>query len=109
METLNKRYPFLKNFKALQNSGDVDEYHIKDVTWLVTKTSSKLSNKNYIEEQPCISEEMLETRIVSTPTWSGYNSLCAITSQPLTNVCLLPLLSAPANEWQTLITVLNHA
>ena len=100
---------FYKNFTALQNSEDLNEYHIKDVIWLMTKTSSKLSYKNCIEEHPYISEEMPETRTVSTPTRSAYNSLCASNSQPLTNVCLLPLLNAPANDWQTLITVLKHA
>ena len=41
------------------------------------------------------------------PTWTAYNSLLS-SSKPLTEVTALPLVAAPAHEWQTLITVLKQ-
>ena len=41
------------------------------------------------------------------PTWTAYNSLLTST-KPLTDVNALPLILAPAHEWQTLITVLKQ-
>lgn len=43
------------------------------------------------------------------PTWSAYNSIAHKDDRPITGVHVLPLVRAPANEWQTLITVLCHA
>jgi len=41
------------------------------------------------------------------PTWAAYNSLLSA-EKPLTVVSALPLIAAPAHEWQTLVTVLKH-
>ncbi len=41
------------------------------------------------------------------PTWAAYNSLLS-SQKPLTEVSALPLIAAPAHEWQTLITVLKQ-
>ena len=41
------------------------------------------------------------------PTWTAYNSLLS-QAKPLTEVNALPLIAAPAHEWQTLITVLKQ-
>jgi len=41
------------------------------------------------------------------PTWTAYCSLMAST-KPLTEVNTLPLIPAPAHEWQTLITLLKQ-
>ena len=41
------------------------------------------------------------------PTWAAYNSLLS-SEKPLTEVSALPLIAAPAHEWQTLITVLKQ-
>ena len=41
------------------------------------------------------------------PTWTAYNSLLA-SDKPLTKVAALPLVAAPAHEWQTLLTVLKQ-
>ena len=41
------------------------------------------------------------------PTWTAYNSLLALT-KPLTETNALPLIPAPAHQWQTLITLLKQ-
>jgi len=41
------------------------------------------------------------------PTCAAYNSLLSA-EKPLTEVSALPLIAAPAHEWQTLVTVLKH-
>ena len=41
------------------------------------------------------------------PTCATYNSLLSA-EKPLTEVSALPLIAAPAHEWQTLVTVLKH-
>ena len=43
------------------------------------------------------------------PPWSGFNFLCSSSDTALTSVHALPLVSAPAHEFQTLLTVIKQA
>ena len=43
------------------------------------------------------------------PIWTTYHSLTCQDDRPITNVYVLPLIAAPANEWQTLLTVIQRA
>jgi len=45
----------------------------------------------------------------TVPPWSGFNSLCSSPDTALTSVHALPLMAAPAHEYQTLLTVIKQA
>ena len=45
----------------------------------------------------------------SIPLWSTYNSLTSNDDRPLTQVHMMPLINAPAHEWNTLMTILKQA
>ena len=93
------------------------QYQSEDIAWLLTKTP-------HINVVPLVNEDMdenLAENIQETAaaekdiicktaaTWSSYNSLCATGKRPQTTVNSLPLLAAPAHEWQTMVTVLKQA
>jgi hypothetical protein len=64
-----------------------------DRVWLMHRFIGR-SNKE-LEKQPI-------------PLWAGYNSLLSTDERLLTTVSTLPLLTAPANEYNTLIDVLKQ-
>ena len=43
------------------------------------------------------------------PTWTAYNSSMRSPIKQLTSISMLPLIAAPAHEWNTLLTVLKQA
>jgi len=70
------------------------EYRAVDIAWLTSRCTARLSEK--VLKQPI-------------PLWAGYNSLVTTDNRPITTVHTLPLVRAPANEYNTLIDVLQHA
>ena len=106
-----------ENFRPLHNMHVLTQYQSEDIAWLLTKTP-------HINVVPLVNEDMdenLAENIQETAaaekdiicktaaTWSSYNSLCATGKRPQTTVNALPLLAAPAHEWQTMVTVLKQA
>ena len=49
------------------------------------------------------------SQVSCVPPWSGFNSLISSLTLPLTRISTLPLIAAPAHEYQTLLTVLKQA
>ena len=70
------------------------EYRAVDIAWLTSRCTARLSEK--VLKQPI-------------PLWAGYNSLVTTDDRPITTVHTLPLVRSPANEYNTLINVLQHA
>ena len=74
---------------------------IADITWLLSKSLIGQGQRGLASDSPISSQSHI-------PTWAAYHSLLS-KSQPITRVCVLPLLQAPASEWSTLLTVLKQA
>ena len=51
--------------------------------------------------------QQADTNIV--PTWASYNSVITEDKRPITQTKILLPIPAPAHEWSTLMTVLQHA
>jgi len=81
--------------------------------------SSKLDMKKWLEED----EQMPESKCSnlcwtlarkekqqsqSVPLWGSFNESMCTVSHPLTNPCMLPILSAPADEFDTINTVIRR-
>ena len=80
---------------SCNNFADVEEkYHEVDTVWLTSRCIARQSD--LVLKQPI-------------PLWAGYNSLVTSDDRPITTVQTLPLLKSPANEYNTLIDVLQHA
>ena len=91
------KYEFTENRQVLI----FDQYQKDNLAWLTARTiqrnTSNQSNQEAPAEKPNIS------------TWAAYHSLVGQDTRPTTNVYVLPLVPAPANEWKTLLTVLQQA
>jgi len=92
----------------------VDEECLPDAVWLLGRTiaAHRLVPESFAvgqyTEPAHDKEEDREKSLGSIPPWSGYNSLTS-KELPVTRVRALPLLAAPAHEWQTLLTILMQA
>lgn len=70
----------------------------QDFTWLLGHSLTRtINNEEAQDDQP------VSTNI---PVWSGYNSTMS-SPMPLTRVRNPPLITAPAHEWQTLLTIFD--
>ena len=61
---------------------------------------------------PCwVKHVQQKTNVIhqTVPPWSGFNFLCSSPDTALTSVHALPLMAAPAHEYQTLLTVMKQA
>ena len=72
----------------------------QDFTWLLGRSLTRtITNGDVEDSQP---------PSTNIPVWSGYNSPMS-SRMPLTRVGIPPLITAPAHEWQTLLTILMQA
>lgn len=96
-KTVKPESPTYKQFAVGQNNTVLVQNRVDDMVWLLSKTKSiTLREDSRFAARP------------QFPSWAAYNSLIS-TGQPLTRVCVLPLLMAPASDWSTLLTVLKQA
>lgn len=116
-----------KRFQVSMTDEALHEPEEKDLTWHIVRSlcrsaiqqheaSSVLLEVTDTEEGNESSADSIKDtddgakkRKIHIPAWAGYNSLICKDQQPLTRIHVLPLVASPANEWQTLFTVLKHA
>jgi hypothetical protein len=105
--------PKFKDFKPGDQSQVIDTYDMQDAAWLITgcfqrslerTTASKVDD--VADDEP-VHDHLKDKRPAFLP-WAGYNSVVTTDTRPCTNVQVLPRIQAPANEWQTLVTVLKQ-
>lgn len=94
-------------YRSYQNQADQttkNEYAIKDTAWLLARFHHR-----HQTDKPHCAETTDKCQPEQLPSWSAYNSLTMVETQRQTYVHTFPLISAPAHEWQTLLTVLMQA
>ena len=64
------------------------EAHIKDIGWLTAR--------------------QFEPNQQTAPTWRAYNESSSSVNPPMTKIGMLPILQAPADEYDTIATVINR-
>ena len=72
----------------------------QDFTWLLGRSLTRTINNGEVEDD--------QPPSTNNPVWSGYNSTMN-SPMPLTRVGIPPLITAPAHEWHTLLTILMQA
>ena len=92
--------PTYETFVVGKNNDVVIQYRVDDMVWLISKAMGTKSAE--------MDGEDIAIPQAYVPTQAAYHSLIS-RSKPLTRVCVLPLLMAPASDWSTLLTVLKQA
>jgi len=100
---INPTYPHV----MLQK--DVGSAYLPDSAWLLSRTLVRSNNQNdtgnTLHQHDADADDQSP---VSIPNWAAYNSLIC-SQMKKTKIASPPLIAAPANEWQTLLTVLMQA
>lgn len=88
------------------------KHKMNDVAWLLSRTTKSSDTSNASNEdrtEAGMEDDLIESCQTTSATWSAYNSSCVTDTKPLTKVHPLPLVDAPAHEWQTMMTVIKQA
>ena len=98
-----------EEFKPEENASAIKSTQNQDVAWLVSGYLHRTQQRDQSTDCDLTQTDSHTGPTEHFPTWSGYNSSVCEDSRSLTKVYTLPLISAPAHEWQTLLTVLKQA
>ena len=85
--------------KSVQHQDCLTDSSVQDIAWLL----ARYINRSNTPESTVPSEDANTQQV---PLWSAFNSLLAVSIKKIDNIHALPLINAPPQDWNTLVTSL---
>lgn len=91
--------PHYVEFEPLQHQDCLADSSVQDTAWLL----ARYINRSNVPESTDPSEDANTQQV---PLWSAFNSLLSVSTKKIDNIHALPLINAPPQDWDTLVTAL---